>query len=160
MEFNGGEVGSVASTVLALSRSSITRHHDYFYIFEHSHTSNTATSLACPILFFFFSFLSAPHSMWDLSSPTRDGTPAPARGAWSLSPRTESPCKPFPCVCVCLFGFCCLCHVTSGILAPDQELNPGSLPWKPCVLTTGPSGNSLQFLILISRLIELWFLPV
>ena len=113
--------------MLALSRSSINGHHDYFYIFEHSCTSNTATPLVCPILF----FLAAPHCMWDLSSPIRDGTPAPAMGAWSLSHRTESPCKHFPCVC--LIGFCCLCRVTSGILAPWPRTEPRLFALKaPC----------------------------
>ena len=33
------------------------------------------------IFFFFNTFLVAPHAMWDLSSPTRDGTHVPCIGS-------------------------------------------------------------------------------
>ena len=38
-----------------------------------------------PFFFFFFFFLATLHSMWDLSSPTRYQTWAPALEVWSLN---------------------------------------------------------------------------
>ena len=44
-----------------------------------------------------------------------------------------------------LWGFFWPCYVAYGIQSLDQGLNPRPLQWKHGVLTTEPSGRSLQY---------------
>ena len=57
-------------------------------VFQFLHIlANTVYLLGfCLFILFWGVFLAVPCTMWDLSSPTRDQTHAPALGAWSLKP--------------------------------------------------------------------------
>ena len=58
------------------------------------------------------------------------------------------------------FFFFWPCSTACGILVPNQGSNPCPLQWKPRVLTTGPTGKSLnsKIFIISYNLKCLWFL--
>ena len=76
---------------------------------------------------FFFNLLATPSSMWDLSSPARDGAPNLYIGS-AESQSLESQRSPEDgCVDFVLLRW--PCHVARGIF-PDQGLNPCPLHWE------------------------------